>query len=217
MTKTYITVIGHGLTVSDKSIEAIRLEFPTVEVNRTDEPEQLVATTKDVARLALVEEEILQQGLELDTLESLPAKYIALAYNDKSIARWFFNHVSEHAAFSRLGFLPMDLGYDCWISALRLLFLGHGCVPQEIMKLGPPTAMPGNGLSKPYPRPRLTPREREILELVACGKQNKLIAWELAVSEHTVKLHMHHIIKKLGVHNRTEAARIFLSNPLGSA
>jgi DNA-binding NarL/FixJ family response regulator len=50
-----------------------------------------------------------------------------------------------------------------------------------------------------------------VLPLVAQGKQNKVIAEELAMSEHTVKLHVHHIIGKLGVRNRTEVARYYLS------
>lgn len=57
----------------------------------------------------------------------------------------------------------------------------------------------------------LTPREREVLELVSQGCRNKIIAHELGVSEHTVKLHIHHIITKIGVRNRTAAATWYLS------
>nr|WP_269751662.1 response regulator transcription factor [Pseudophaeobacter flagellatus] len=63
---------------------------------------------------------------------------------------------------------------------------------------------------------RLTLREAEVLSCVAEGKQNKLIANRLGLSEHTVKLHIHHVIAKLGVHNRTEAAVWFLENQGGA-
>ncbi|WP_255553396.1 response regulator transcription factor [Maritimibacter sp. DP1N21-5] len=53
---------------------------------------------------------------------------------------------------------------------------------------------------------KLTPRETEVLKLVASGQPNKVIARDLDVSCHTVKLHIHRIIAKLGVNNRTEAA-----------
>ena len=53
---------------------------------------------------------------------------------------------------------------------------------------------------------KLTPREKEVLALVASGHPNKVIARDLDVSCHTVKLHIHRIIAKLGVNNRTEAA-----------
>ncbi len=43
------------------------------------------------------------------------------------------------------------------------------------------------------------------------GQRNKVIANALGVSEHTVKLHIHHIIAKLGVANRTEAANRYMA------
>lgn len=52
----------------------------------------------------------------------------------------------------------------------------------------------------------LTPRETEVLKLVVKGKTNKEIAQELVVSDLTVKTHVQHIISKLGVSDRTQAA-----------
>ena len=52
----------------------------------------------------------------------------------------------------------------------------------------------------------LTAREREILQLVSQGCQNKIIADRMALSEHTVKAHVHNLIAKLRVTNRTQAA-----------
>jgi NarL family two-component system response regulator LiaR len=56
------------------------------------------------------------------------------------------------------------------------------------------------------PLERLTPREREVLVLIARGFPNKLIARELGVSEKTVKTHVGHVLAKLGVLDRTQAA-----------
>lgn len=53
----------------------------------------------------------------------------------------------------------------------------------------------------------LTPREREVLELVGQGLSNKLIARRLHISEHTVKFHISSITGKLGASSRTEAVR----------
>jgi two-component system, NarL family, nitrate/nitrite response regulator NarL len=55
-------------------------------------------------------------------------------------------------------------------------------------------------------QPRLTPREREVLDLIASGLNNKLIAKELDLSEGTVKVHVKHLLKKLGLRSRLEAA-----------
>jgi|SRR5579871_1994273 len=53
---------------------------------------------------------------------------------------------------------------------------------------------------------RLTPREREVLPLLVRGKTNKEIAGELVLSVGTIKVHVEHIIGKLGVSDRTQAA-----------
>jgi two-component system nitrate/nitrite response regulator NarL len=52
----------------------------------------------------------------------------------------------------------------------------------------------------------LTGRELEILKLIAKGLSNKLIARELDISDGTVKVHVKHLLKKLGLRSRVEAA-----------
>lgn len=52
----------------------------------------------------------------------------------------------------------------------------------------------------------LTPREKEILLLLATGKSNKDIAAELSLSESTVKIHIQHVLKKLNLKGRVQAA-----------
>lgn len=55
------------------------------------------------------------------------------------------------------------------------------------------------------PFEKLTPRETEILEMLADGASNKAIAYQLEISEHTVKFHVASIFGKFGVNTRTEA------------
>ena len=54
--------------------------------------------------------------------------------------------------------------------------------------------------------PALSPRENQIVILVARGLKNKDIAQELLMSKQNVKNHLHHIFNKLGVHSRTQLA-----------
>ena len=61
---------------------------------------------------------------------------------------------------------------------------------------------------------RLTRREREVLELIAAGRSNKRIAIELGIAEKTVKTHVGHLLAKLGVSDRTQAALLAVHSGL---
>ncbi|MGI8427795.1 MAG: response regulator [Solirubrobacteraceae bacterium] len=61
---------------------------------------------------------------------------------------------------------------------------------------------------------RLTRREREVLERITRGQSNKRIALELEISERTVKAHVGHLLEKLGVSDRTQAAMLAVKNGL---
>jgi len=64
----------------------------------------------------------------------------------------------------------------------------------------------GTHAGGPHRGASLTPREQQVLELVALGLSNARIAASLVISEKTAGHHVSHILTKLGVHNRTEAA-----------
>lgn len=66
------------------------------------------------------------------------------------------------------------------------------------------------------PGASLTPREHEVLELIAAGRSNKRIALELGIAEKTVKTHVGHLMAKLGVSDRTQAALLAVRRGLVS-
>ena len=68
----------------------------------------------------------------------------------------------------------------------------------------PPDQRPDRPPSDPFAA--LTPREHDILERLAAGESNKVIARHLGISDGTVKLHVKAVLRKLGVHSRVEAA-----------
>ena len=65
------------------------------------------------------------------------------------------------------------------------------------------------------PAPALTPRELEVLQLVADGLSNKEIATSLFITEGTVKNHVHNALEKLQLENRTQAAAYIVRKGLG--
>ena len=71
-----------------------------------------------------------------------------------------------------------------------------------------PSAAAASGMSVSADDPihQLSPREREILALIAKGDSNKHIARALDIAETTVKIHVQHILRKLGLTNRVHAA-----------
>jgi DNA-binding NarL/FixJ family response regulator len=64
------------------------------------------------------------------------------------------------------------------------------------------------------PTGQLTRREREVLGLIASGRSNKRIALELGIAEKTVKTHVGHVLAKLGVADRTQAALVAVQRGL---
>ena len=107
------------------------------------------------------------------------------------------------------GYLLKDMEPDELVSALRDIEKGKNVVAQDLtdalarMVQGETTLDDDAG-----PFSDLTPREREILCLLAEGQSNKLIARNLGISDGTVKLHVKAILRKLTVHSRVEAAVI---------
>ena len=77
------------------------------------------------------------------------------------------------------------------------------------------TARPQEQPSSPQAIDKLSPREKEILALIAKGQSNKQIARELDIAETTVKIHVQHIFKKLDLSSRVQVAVLAASLGLG--
>ncbi|TYC69127.1 response regulator transcription factor [Stappia sp. BW2] len=116
--------------------------------------------------------------------------------------------------------IPMNLRLDLWLYAIQIMLQGGSYMPPDLFELLEDGSnmrlekanhlVDAKNNSDVDPVNTLTRREREVLALIAQGHQNKNIAASLSLSEHTIKLHIHHIISKMGVSNRTEAAAAYL-------
>lgn len=99
------------------------------------------------------------------------------------------------------GLLLRDTGADPLVAALM-------AVAQGLVVLEPSLAAAMLAAGDQAPAPlieELTPRELEVLQLLAEGLPNKAIARRLDISQHTVKFHVNAILGKLGAQSRTEA------------
>jgi len=114
------------------------------------------------------------------------------------------------------GYLLKDMEPDELVTALHNVIKGETVVAKELTGV---LARVIQGADKQPEEAaasfeELTPREREILCLVAEGQSNKVVARNLGISDGTVKLHVKAILRKLGVHSRVEAAVIAVEKVL---
>jgi len=94
--------------------------------------------------------------------------------------------------------------------ALLQLLVPHLRAARARAVAPPPRAERHLGAAELAPRLGITPREAEVLALLAAGRANKEIAGDLGISPHTVVRHTESIYRKLDVHNRAAATRIAL-------
>jgi DNA-binding NarL/FixJ family response regulator len=93
------------------------------------------------------------------------------------------------------GYLLKEMLRTEVLGAIRSVYRGHRAIPAEIAAT----------LAEYTPRAELTPRELEVLRLVAKGFSNAEIGALIGRTEGTVKVHLKNILEKLGVGDRTEA------------
>lgn len=143
---------------------------------------------------------------------------LAIAYENDAVHEHLLDRYREAISKHGISLLPMHTTLEAWLCMLGLVGNGVQFVPASAALQSAHTA---SRAMESYdtqdesnePLPRLTKRESEVLRAIAGGKPNKLIAVDLEISEHTVKLHIHRVISKLGVTNRTEAAAFYFKNP----
>lgn len=148
-----------------------------------------------------------------------PDASITLMMDEHSAAIQEFNSLFDNKSVQ--GLLPFSLKLDVWLAIVWLLLNGGDYYPSSIIRSMEKTSNTLSGTTHPFynqpkgnsanawPVKTLTLREHEILQLLSEGLQNKIIADRLALSVHTVKVHVHNLIRKLRAHNRTQATAIY--------
>jgi DNA-binding NarL/FixJ family response regulator len=115
------------------------------------------------------------------------------------------------------GFIPVSMGMNVVIGAIQLIRTGGTFIPASALMSAARRARPQMAVSLALSGGsalEFTPRQKQVLACLREGKANKTIAYELRMCESTVKVHVRHIMKKLGATNRTQVA--FLTNNMFS-
>jgi DNA-binding NarL/FixJ family response regulator len=103
--------------------------------------------------------------------------------------------IHQAIAAGAMGYIIKGMSHETLVDALRKVRVGMRFLPPPIVRR----------LEDRTPNSDLSPREREVLSLMAQGKTNKEIASELGITEATVKCHVSVILLRLDVSDRTQA------------
>jgi DNA-binding NarL/FixJ family response regulator len=140
----------------------------------------------------------------LRTTRTWPRRPAIIALSDDPGRLW----TSASRALGLRAVLPLGANAEELAGTVRAVQAGLLVVHPEALV---PARTDGTAVVAGAP---LTPREREIVELMADGANNRLIASRLAISRHTVKFHVASILAKLGARSRTEAVALALRRGL---
>jgi DNA-binding NarL/FixJ family response regulator len=113
--------------------------------------------------------------------------------------------IREAVTFGAAGFIPKSLGRHEIAKAIQAVLDGEIFLPESVRDEGDVDDDERQRLEIAKRMSTLTPQQMRVLTLIAEGKPNKIIAYELDVAETTVKAHITAILRKLKVHSRTQA------------
>lgn len=150
----------------------------------------------------------LEDGSGFETLEKLSSELADAAVTIVSASEDSRNISRSYKAGAK-GYIVKSSTSDVLRHALPLILAGETYIPSHAMSLLTGGGSGGNEPTSSHTgvagAPNLTPRQQEILLLMAQGLQNRDIASSLGMLEGTVKVHVKSILQKLGVNNRTHA------------
>jgi DNA-binding NarL/FixJ family response regulator len=114
------------------------------------------------------------------------------------------SEISRSLKNGAFGYVCKDVSESDLVKAIRTVNSGKKYIQDEIANL----------LSEHFGQEELTKTEGKVLRMMVAGKANKEIAFDLSVSENTVKTHIKNIFEKLGVSDRTSAATLAIKRGL---
>ena len=182
--------------------EALNRQFDRVEVAEAGTFEQVVERVETGGEVDLILLDLQMPGARgFSGLMYLRAQYPSLpvaivSANDDPVV---IRHCME---FGAAGFLPKTLGVEALRGAIARVLAGEMWTPPDVELAGEADLETAALIRR---LATLTPQQVRVLMMLSGGLLNKQIAYELGVSEATVKAHVSAILQKLGVDSRTQA------------
>ncbi|PKG37655.1 response regulator transcription factor [Psychromonas sp. Urea-02u-13] len=112
--------------------------------------------------------------------------------------------ILQTLSYGAVGFIAKSSSKAIIVEAVESIFAGNVYLPADIMRLPEPSKTNNEFVVLPEQVASLTPRELMVLKNLTQGEANKQIAFNLHISEATVKTHVSSILKKLGASNRVK-------------
>jgi DNA-binding NarL/FixJ family response regulator len=202
ITDEFIAVIENRTFIRECIRRSMQSAFP-LQIKTFSDAIELQRKCNELPKLILIsviEDNKDANGNVFEILSQVGSRIpiIVLAYNnDIELAKAAIGHGAK-------GYIPVTLGFDIAIEAVRFVLAGGSYVPIDYLLM---RTWPGDAPSGPLPTSgAVTARELAVVRAIQRGKSNKVIAYELAMCESTVKVHVRRIMKKLNAKNRTDVA-----------
>ncbi|WP_315095615.1 response regulator transcription factor [uncultured Cellulomonas sp.] len=157
-----------------------------------------------VALVAELTPDVVLMDLSMPVLDGVEAtrQIVAGASGSRVVVLTSFSdaaRVDDALAAGAVGYLLKDCDPRDLVAAVRSAADGHAPLDPRVARALLPTTTTS-------PAERLSTRERQVLRLLGKGMANKQIGRELGISERTVKVHVGHVFRQIGVADRTSAA-----------
>ncbi|MDI6025821.1 response regulator transcription factor [Corticibacterium sp. UT-5YL-CI-8] len=210
MTGRTLLLLGPDNFIPDCNLIALHYQFPDIVVQRVAAISGL-RSVPSVAVVLIDETYLANLSPSEETLIRQMRDRIVAVVDE---AAPHFSAATYHHVSSNLvrGVLSMNLRLEIWLPTVELFLRGAEFVPSSLIRAH-------RGASKTVESTEtsaanigaLTEREWQVLQMISAGWSNRVIALRCQLSENTIKVHVHNIIKKLNTSNRTAAAAIFFA------
>ncbi len=184
--------------------QAVEQAFPESKVKEAESVDQLEKLTDQGSEFDLILLDLNMPGAHglsgliymRDRYQNIPL--VVVSASEEA------NVIYKAMEFGANGFIPKSASMDVMVEAIEHISQGESWLPPNIMpQQNPLLGEQDHDLARSIAS--LTPQQFRVLGMLAEGQLNKQIAYELGVSEATIKAHMTAIFRKLGVRNRTQA------------